>query len=359
MECHGLQCGFCTPGMLMASACLLAETPRPGEAQIVHALEGNAQPMYRLCEHRPRCRGPPCDGCGSQLMSALSTDPTQAAAPGRPTARPSGATPTGGGGPTTFGSGKTVRRIEDPGAGRRPGPVHRRRLAARPDPSGLPALAVCACPHRLDRHRPRRSSCPACWPSTPARSWSPAGVKPLDIEAAASSGPTARRPRFAPRRVLALDVVRFTGEPVVAVVAETVDAGPRGGRRAIWVEYDELPAVTDPLRAVQAGAPVIWPPRRTTSSRSRATATPRRPKPPSPAAAHVHLAGPAEPAPAPAPWSRASRWPSRGPPPAGSDGAPAAARCPPACATRCAMLLDLRRRAACGSSSATSAAASA
>jgi len=45
--CHGLQCGYCTPGMLMSAAGLLAQTPRPSEAQIVHALEGN------LC----RCTG--------------------------------------------------------------------------------------------------------------------------------------------------------------------------------------------------------------------------------------------------------------------------------------------------------------
>jgi carbon-monoxide dehydrogenase small subunit len=45
--CHGLQCGFCTPGMVMTAVCLLRQTPRPTEAQIVHALEGN------LC----RCTG--------------------------------------------------------------------------------------------------------------------------------------------------------------------------------------------------------------------------------------------------------------------------------------------------------------
>jgi carbon-monoxide dehydrogenase small subunit len=46
-SCHGLQCGFCTPGMLMSATALLAENPTPTEAQIVHALEGN------LC----RCTG--------------------------------------------------------------------------------------------------------------------------------------------------------------------------------------------------------------------------------------------------------------------------------------------------------------
>jgi carbon-monoxide dehydrogenase small subunit len=46
-DCHGLQCGFCTPGMLMSAAALLRENADPSEADIVDALEGN------LC----RCTG--------------------------------------------------------------------------------------------------------------------------------------------------------------------------------------------------------------------------------------------------------------------------------------------------------------
>ncbi len=44
---HGLQCGFCTPGMVMSGAALLAVNPRPTEAEVRHWLEGN------LC----RCTG--------------------------------------------------------------------------------------------------------------------------------------------------------------------------------------------------------------------------------------------------------------------------------------------------------------
>jgi aerobic carbon-monoxide dehydrogenase small subunit len=47
VDCHGLQCGFCTPGMLISAACLLRENPNPSDAEIQHALEGN------LC----RCTG--------------------------------------------------------------------------------------------------------------------------------------------------------------------------------------------------------------------------------------------------------------------------------------------------------------
>jgi carbon-monoxide dehydrogenase small subunit len=46
-EQHGLQCGYCTPGMVMAAVSLLQEQPNPSEHEIRHALEGN------LC----RCTG--------------------------------------------------------------------------------------------------------------------------------------------------------------------------------------------------------------------------------------------------------------------------------------------------------------
>lgn len=40
-EHHGLQCGFCTPGMVMAAADLLKNNPKPTEAEVRHHLEGN------------------------------------------------------------------------------------------------------------------------------------------------------------------------------------------------------------------------------------------------------------------------------------------------------------------------------
>ena len=40
-ECHGLQCGFCTPGMIMTSVDLLQRNPHPTEMEIREALEGN------------------------------------------------------------------------------------------------------------------------------------------------------------------------------------------------------------------------------------------------------------------------------------------------------------------------------
>ncbi|MEN8656968.1 (2Fe-2S)-binding protein [Marivita sp.] len=40
-EYHGLQCGFCTPGMVMSAAALLKDNPKPSEAEVRDYLEGN------------------------------------------------------------------------------------------------------------------------------------------------------------------------------------------------------------------------------------------------------------------------------------------------------------------------------
>jgi carbon-monoxide dehydrogenase small subunit len=46
-ECHGLQCGFCTPGFVVTVTAFLADNPNPSDEEIRHALSGN------LC----RCTG--------------------------------------------------------------------------------------------------------------------------------------------------------------------------------------------------------------------------------------------------------------------------------------------------------------
>src|SRR5215204_7278395 len=55
---HGLQCGFCTPGMVLSTVALLADDPDPSEESIRHGLEGNicrALVTTTLCA---RCRRP-------------------------------------------------------------------------------------------------------------------------------------------------------------------------------------------------------------------------------------------------------------------------------------------------------------
>lgn len=64
-ECHGLQCGFCTPGMIMATRGLLTQNPNPSEAEIRDGLEGN------LC----RCTG------YQNIVKAVQTAATKLAQP--------------------------------------------------------------------------------------------------------------------------------------------------------------------------------------------------------------------------------------------------------------------------------------
>jgi len=61
-EHHGLQCGYCTPGMIMAAADLLNREPDPTEEQVRHALEGN------LCR---------CTGYHNIVKAVLSAAETQ------------------------------------------------------------------------------------------------------------------------------------------------------------------------------------------------------------------------------------------------------------------------------------------
>ena len=71
MECHGLQCGFCTPGFVISVQALLAENPHPSEQQIREELSGN------LC----RCTG--YQGIVRAVRRAVELqDQEQAAQPG-------------------------------------------------------------------------------------------------------------------------------------------------------------------------------------------------------------------------------------------------------------------------------------
>jgi aerobic carbon-monoxide dehydrogenase small subunit len=70
-EQHGLQCGYCTPGMIMAAADLLAKNRDPSEAEVREALAGN------LC----RCTG--YQNIVKAVQAAASGMPAQAAQPTR------------------------------------------------------------------------------------------------------------------------------------------------------------------------------------------------------------------------------------------------------------------------------------
>ncbi|HEY0716378.1 MAG TPA: (2Fe-2S)-binding protein [Streptosporangiaceae bacterium] len=63
---HGLQCGFCTPGMVMAATALLADNPHPTETEVRQGLEGNY------------CR---CTGYHNIVRAVLAAADTMSSAP--------------------------------------------------------------------------------------------------------------------------------------------------------------------------------------------------------------------------------------------------------------------------------------
>jgi carbon-monoxide dehydrogenase large subunit len=155
-----------------------------------------------------------------------------------------------------FGSGRDVRRIEDAGLLSGEGrftddfslpsqtylaflrsPVAHARIASI---DTAPALAL-----------------PGVIAALTGADLAAAGVKPLPV------APIFKRPDGSPgamplRPPLAHEVVRFVGEAVVALIAETAEQA-KDAVEAVIVEYDELPVVTNIAQATGADASVIWP----------------------------------------------------------------------------------------------------
>ncbi len=72
-----------------------------------------------------------------------------------------------------------------------------------------------------------------------------------------TANPRLQNPHLAQRTLLAHDKVRYVGEPVVAIVAETVEQG-MDAADLVGVEYEQLPAVVDPEAALQPDAPLLF-----------------------------------------------------------------------------------------------------
>ncbi|MDL4819991.1 (2Fe-2S)-binding protein [Actinomadura opuntiae] len=75
-ECHGLQCGFCTPGFLCTVTALLRETPRPTQDEVLEGISGN------LC----RCTGYQNIVRSVHRAAELLAEPGAASASGAPSA---------------------------------------------------------------------------------------------------------------------------------------------------------------------------------------------------------------------------------------------------------------------------------
>jgi carbon-monoxide dehydrogenase large subunit len=63
--------------------------------------------------------------------------------------------------------------------------------------------------------------------------------------------------KYTPRPALAADKVRFVGDPIVCVIAETL-AQAKDAAEAVAIDIEPLPAVTEARKAVEPGAPLVW-----------------------------------------------------------------------------------------------------
>ncbi|MCJ0765533.1 xanthine dehydrogenase family protein molybdopterin-binding subunit [Variovorax terrae] len=154
-----------------------------------------------------------------------------------------------------FGSGQAVRRIEDDSLLRGAG-----RYTDDAAPEGQLRLCFVRSPYPHARIVGIDTAAARALPGVRAvwtgAELAQAGVKPMP-------GPGFQRADGAPgasppRRALAHERVRFVGEPVAAVVAETMQQA-RDAAEAVFVDYEELPAVVDARQATAAGASALCP----------------------------------------------------------------------------------------------------
>ena len=162
-ECHGLQCGFCTPGMVMSAIDLVKRHPKAVGADDPRGARRQLLPLHRLPEHR-------------QGGAARRRGDGQV------------------GGRHGCHRAKRHRRVGPPQGGlplpHRRRPVHRRRQSAEPDARVLPALAARAREDPQDRHGQGEGGCPAWSRSSPAPTSKASTACPA---AGSSPAPTASR----------------------------------------------------------------------------------------------------------------------------------------------------------------------
>ena len=216
---HGLQCGFCTPGMVFAAQELLRREPESdGRADPARPRRQHV-PLHRLPEHRPRGAG--C-GRGSAVRGNRRCAMT----------------------PRSVG---TSLRFGHP-APRGPAAADRHRLAT-PTTSCCPGMAArggaaqpaCACPDSRHRYQPAPRRAPAWWPSTPAAD-TEAGLKSHSRARGSCRTPDSRSRPTAP-------------SPPTSCATSAMRSrwsSPRSDYQAydalelIDVDYEPLPAVVDP-----------------------------------------------------------------------------------------------------------------
>jgi CO/xanthine dehydrogenase Mo-binding subunit/aerobic-type carbon monoxide dehydrogenase small subunit (CoxS/CutS family) len=226
-EKQGLQCGYCTPGMLLRSLELLRENPQPSADQVREAISEQPVPLYRLSVHHRVGAGSGRADAGI-AMATTQHPPTRDLSGERKWV------------------GKSIRRIEDPkflrGRGnyiddmRVPGMLH---------------AALVRSPHAHARILSIDAEDTRQLP----------GVFAV-VTGAQAAELTDPLPDFGPAadkhvwRCLAVDKVRYVGEGVAAIVAESRYVA-EDAADLVEVEYEQLDPVVDPEAALEPDAAII------------------------------------------------------------------------------------------------------
>jgi aerobic carbon-monoxide dehydrogenase large subunit len=254
-EHHALQCGFCTPGMIMSSLELLRREPRPSEERIRAWLKGN------FC----RCTGYQhiVDAIRATAQASVAVDPDQVTS--LPSSRDEG---------TEESTAATTAVTAAP-----PPPATRdSRVFGQPRPRreddhhlrgrgqftddvrstgtlGTLHAALLRSPHAHARIQSLSMDRARKMPGVVAVI---TGEDLLDSVAPLPTNWVLPGMYVPVHPVLADQVVRFQGEGIATVVAVDADAAA-DAVQAIEVEYEPLSAVTDPWQAAQRDAPLVHP----------------------------------------------------------------------------------------------------
>src|SRR5437879_6550889 len=227
---HGLQCGFCTPGLMITAVDFLERNASPTDAEIRHAIEGN---LGRCTSYHNRERDP-------FRVSGDAPDgrrPTQ----GRRGGEPMTATAN----PTYIGA--RVARKEDPrlitGEGTFTDDVMLQ---------GMAYLTLVRSPHAHARIRRIDTAAAKKEPGVVAvltgKDLEATGMLPVFITVPSMNG--------SKHMPIATDKARYAGDAVAAVVADSRDAAKRAAD-LIAVDYEPLAVVVDASKALEPGAPIV------------------------------------------------------------------------------------------------------
>ena len=253
-EHHALQCGFCTPGMIMSSLELLQREPQPSEERVRAWLKGN------FC----RCTGYQhiVDAIRAAAQTSVAGDQDQAVTSppsSRDTATEGGAATNSAvagapPSPATQDSrffGQPLQRREDDhhlrGRGQFTDDVR------STDAAGTLHAALLRSPYAYARIRSVSVDRARGMPGVVTVV---TGADLLDLVSPLPTNWVLPGMHVPVHRVLADQVVRFHGEGIAVVVAVDADAAA-DAVEAIDVGYEPLPAVTDPWRAAQPDAPLV------------------------------------------------------------------------------------------------------